>query len=166
VPYRTVHVDDLPDAPSPCSKKEVDEALDVEGFGFNVYHVAPGERVPWGYHHHPRHEEVFCVLDGVLTVDTPDGSLIVEEGEALRVPPGHPNRAHNAGEEVVGLIAVGAPKETDEAVIAERCPACGEVTDRRSDRADGGDTIVLRCAGCGAETERFGRRSERGASEG
>ena len=69
--YRTVDVDDLPNAPNPTTaKKEVDEALGVESFGFNVYTVAPGERVPWGFHSHPRHEEVFYVLDGVLTVDT------------------------------------------------------------------------------------------------
>lgn len=158
MPYRKRRVDDLPDAPSPATaKKEVDEALGVEAFGFNVYTVEPGERVPWGYHHHPRHEEVFYVLDGVLTVDIPEGSVVVESGEALHVPPGHPNRAHNAGEAVVRLIAVGAPKTTDEAVIEERCPACGDLTDRRGERTDDGDTVVLRCTACGAETDRFGR---------
>ncbi|WP_380677291.1 cupin domain-containing protein [Salinigranum sp. GCM10025319] len=156
--YRTVDVDDLPNAPNPTTaKKEVDEALGVESFGFNVYTVAPGERVPWGFHSHPRHEEVFYVLDGVLTVDTAGEPIVVEAGEALRVPPGHPNRARNAGETSVRLIAVGAPKETDEAVIEERCASCGEVTDRRSERTDDGDTVVLRCAGCGVETDRFGR---------
>ena len=158
--YRTVRVEELPNAPNPTTaKKEVDEALGVEAFGFNVYTVAPGERVPWGFHSHPRHEELFYVLDGVLTVDTPEGSMVVEAGEALYVPPGHPNRAHNAGDVVVELVAVGAPKETDEAVIAERCPACGEVTGRESERTDDGDTVVLRCDGCGAETDRFGRGS-------
>ena len=158
--YRTVRVDDLENAPSPArEKKEVDEALGVEAFGFNVYTVAPGERVPWGFHSHPRHEEVFYVLEGELTVDTADDPLTVEAGEALFVPPGHPNRAHNAGEEVVRLVAVGAPKETNETVIEEHCPACGEVTERRGERVDGGDTVVLFCIECGVETDRFGRAS-------
>jgi mannose-6-phosphate isomerase-like protein (cupin superfamily) len=158
--YRTVRVDDLPNAPSPAhAKKEVDEALGVETFGFNVYTVAPGERVPWGFHRHPRHEEVFYVLDGTLTVDTADEPLVVEAGEALFVPPGQPTRAHNAGTEMVRLVAVGAPKETDEAVIEEHCPACGAVTGRRGERVDDGDTVVLFCTDCGAETDRFGRES-------
>jgi uncharacterized cupin superfamily protein len=158
MPYRKRRVDDLPNAPSPAAtKKEVDEALGVEAFGFNVYTVEPGERVPWGYHHHPRHEEVFYVLEGVLTVDTPDEPVIVEAGEAHHVPSEHPNRAHNAGEAVVRLIAVGAPKATDEAVIEERCPSCGERTGRRGERADDGDTVRLHCTACGAETDRFGR---------
>ena len=159
--YRKIPVDEIRNAPSPTTeKREVGEALGVESFGFNVYTVAPGERVPWGYHRHPRHEEVFYVLEGTLTVDTPDGALVVETGEALRVPAEHPNRAHNAGEEAVRLIAVGAPKATDEALIEEECPSCGEMTDRRGERVDGGDTIVLRCTDCGAETDRFGRGSE------
>jgi uncharacterized cupin superfamily protein len=92
--YRTVRVDDLENAPSPArEKKELDEALGIEAFGLNVYTVAPGERVPWGFHRHPRHEEAFYVLEGVLTVDTTDESLTVEAGEVLSVPPNHPTRA-------------------------------------------------------------------------
>lgn len=156
--YRLVDVDDLQSAPNPTTaKQEIDEALGVDAFGFNRYVVAPGERVPWGYHSHPRHEEVFYVLEGVLTVDTPEGSLRVEAGEALYVPPDHLNRAHNAGDDVVELLAVGAPKATDEAVIEEECPACGAVTGRRGERTDGGDTIVLHCTECDAAVDRFSR---------
>lgn len=159
--YRTVRVDDLENAPGPArEKKELDEALGIEAFGLNVYTVAPGERVPWGFHRHPQHEEAFYVLEGVLTVDTTDESLTVEAGEVLSVPPDHPTRAHDAGAETVRLVAVGAPKETDEAVIEERCPDCGAVTERRGERVDGGDTVVLFCTGCEAETDRFGRESQ------
>jgi uncharacterized cupin superfamily protein len=160
VSYQTVRVDAIENAPNPTTaKREVDEALGVESFGFNVYTVAPGERVPWGYHRHPRHEELFYVLDGALTVETPSDPVIVEAGEAVAIPENGPNRAHNAGDEAVRFIAVGAPKETDEAVIMEPCPACGEVTDRRSERRDDGDTVVLFCADCAVETERFGREN-------
>jgi mannose-6-phosphate isomerase-like protein (cupin superfamily) len=156
--YPTVRVDEIENAPNPTTaKREVDEALDVDSFGFNVYTVAPGERVPWGYHRHPRHEELFYVLAGVLTVDTPDEPVTVAAGEAVAIPPNGLNRAHNAGDEDVRFVAVGAPKETDEAVIEERCPACGRVTDRQSERRDDGDTVVLFCADCEAETDRFGR---------
>lgn len=156
--YRTVRVSDLPNGLSPASeKKEIDEALGVETFGFNRYAVDPGQRVPWGPHYHPRHEEVFYVLEGELTVDTPEGAQTVTAGEALYVPPEHPNCAHNAGDERVVLIAVGGPKETDEAVIEDHCPNCETVTERTSELADGGETAVLSCAACGVETDRFSR---------
>jgi uncharacterized cupin superfamily protein len=160
--YPTVRVDDIENAPSPATaKREVDEALGIDSFGFNVYTVAPGERVPWGMHRHPRHEELFYVLAGTLTVDTPDDSVAVEAGEAVAIPRNRSNRAHNAGEAVVRVVAAGAPKETDEAIIEERCPECRVVTERRSERRDDGETVVLFCEGCGAETDRFGRESER-----
>lgn len=158
--YPIVRVDELQNALSPATaKREVDEALGIDSFGFNVYTVAPGEQIPWGRHYHPRHEEVFYVLEGTLTVETPSASLVVEAGEAIAIPPGQPNRAHNDSEDVVRLVAVGAPKETDEAVIEERCPSCDEVTERRSERRDGGGTVVLFCTGCGVETDRFGREN-------
>ena len=156
--YPTVRVEDIENAASPATaKREVDEALGIDSFGFNVYTVAPGERIPWGSHRHPDHEELFYVLDGELTVDTPDGSIRLGAGEAIGIPRNQPNCAHNAGEDVVRVVAAGAPKETDDAVIEEHCPACEAVTERRSERRDGGDTVVLFCTGCGAATDRFSR---------
>ena len=153
--YRKVVVDELPDAPSPTRhKKEVDEAVGAGAFGFNVYVADPGERVPWGYHYHPDHEELFYVLDGELAVDTEDGEVRVQAGKALFVPRGAPNRARAVGEAPARFVAVGAPKADDGAVIEERCPACGEVTDRESRRE--AETVVLSCAACGTETDRFG----------
>lgn len=70
--YPRVKVDELPDAPNPTAhKKEVDEALGIDSFGFNVYVARPGERLPWGYHYHPDHEELLYVLEGELAVETP-----------------------------------------------------------------------------------------------
>lgn len=154
--YPVVRVDELPNAASPATaKREVDEALDIETFGFNVYTVERGEQVPWGMHRHPRHEELFYVLEGTLTVETSEESLTVEAGEAIAIHAGQANRAHNAGTETVRLVAAGAPKETDEAVIEEWCPTCEERTTRRSERVDDGDTVALFCVGCGEETRRF-----------
>lgn len=154
--YRHVRVDDLPDVPAPTRhKREVDEAVGATEFGFNVYEAAPGERVPWGYHRHPDHEELFYVLSGELAVETPAGEFRVSPQEAFFVPPEHPNRARAAGDEACRFIAVGAPKATDTAVISEECPTCGEATDREYEvREDGGETVyALLCAGCGAEVE-------------
>ncbi|MDZ7702326.1 MAG: cupin domain-containing protein [Halobacteriales archaeon] len=153
--YRTVAVDELPDAPNPTRhKKEVDEAVGATAFGFNVYEAEPGELVPWAAHRHPDHEELFYVLEGELAVETPDGEFAVGAGEAFFVPADAPNSARAAGEGRTRLVAVGAPKDADGAVIEEPCPACGELTRWESSRD--GEIVVLHCSDCGAETRRFG----------
>jgi quercetin dioxygenase-like cupin family protein len=155
--YQHVVVEELPDAPNPTRhKKEVDDAVGATTFGFNVITADPGEQVPWGYHHHPDHEELLYVLDGRLRVETPAGAYDVDAGEAFFVPPGAPQRAV-AGEEGCRLVAVGAPKDTDRAVLAEECPACGEPTDRdySAEETDETTVYVLTCAACGAETNRL-----------
>lgn len=157
--YAHVTVDDLPDAPSPTRhKKEVDEAVGATAFGFNRYTADPGEQLPWGRHHHPDHEEVLYVLSGTVRVDTPDGEFRVGSGEAFFVPAGAPQKAVAAGDEPAEVIAVGAPKETDRAVIREACPECGEVTGREYEytEEDGRTVVVLTCGECNAETLRFG----------
>lgn len=166
---KRVSASDLPDAPNPTSrKKEVDEAVGASAFGFNVYEVRPGERVPWGYHSHPDHEELFYVVSGGITVDTEDGPVRAEAGDAVFVSPGEKNRARNDGEEAAELVAVGAPKNEDDAVIEEECPACGAVTDRtyESVESDGRAVYVLSCAACGAETDRFGAGPDDGNETG
>ncbi|SEO81865.1 Cupin domain protein [Halogranum amylolyticum] len=155
--YRKVTVDDLPNTPNPTrEKREVDEAVGAAAFGFNVFRADPGERLPWGYHSHPEQEELFYVVAGELAVETPEREYHVEAGEAFFVPPDHPNCARAVGDESIEVIAVGAPKDSDEATIAEECPVCGGVTDRTYEtETDGDTTYVLRCARCGAETDRF-----------
>lgn len=176
--YPHVRVKELPDAPNPTAhKKEVDEALGIEAFGFNVYTARPGERLPWGYHSHTDHEELVYVIEGRLAVETPatrngdesedtadrtdesrDGILCVRAGEALFVPPGAPQCARAVGKKPAQVIAIGAPKSTDDAVIAEYCPACEATTDRTHEAIETDDepVYVLSCAECGTETDRFG----------
>lgn len=152
--YRKVAVEQLSDAPNPTShKKEVDEAVGATEFGFNLYVAEPGQRLPWGYHRHPNHEELFYVLDGELEVETSDGVVEVGAGEALFVPRGAPNRAVAVGSGPVRVVAVGAPKDSDGAVIEETCPACGEETGREHETD--GETYVLSCAACGATVDRL-----------
>jgi len=155
--YRRVAVDGLPNRPNPSRvKREVDEAVGATAFGFNVYEADPGEQLPWGYHSHPDHEELFYVVAGVLVVETPEEEYRVGAGEAFFVPPDHPNRARAVGDEPARVVAVGAPKADDRAVIAEQCPACGADTDREYETVEEGSVYVLRCVDCGTETDRFG----------
>jgi quercetin dioxygenase-like cupin family protein len=154
VDFEKVAVEALPDAPNPTRhKKEVDEAVGATEFGFNVYEAAPGERVPWGYHRHPNHEELFYVLSGALAVEVADETVRVEAGEVLFLPPDTLNLARAVGEEPARFVAVGAPKDGDEAIIEQECPSCGEVADVESE--DVGDEYVLTCAACGTELDRL-----------
>jgi hypothetical protein len=106
---------------------------------------------------HPDHEELLHVLEGQLRVETPVGEFDVGAGEVLFVPANHPQKAVAVGDDPASVIAVGAPKDSDGATIAERCDACGERTDREFETADeeGTTVYVLSCAGCGAETDRL-----------
>lgn len=156
--YRQVAVDDLPDAPNPTrAKREVDEAVGGTTFGYNVFVAEPGEKLPWGYHYHPDHEEVLHVLAGELGVETADGERHVGPGEVLFVPPNHPQKAVAVGDEPARVIAVGAPKASDGATIVEECEACGDRTGRdfEATEEDGVTVFVLTCAGCDVETDRL-----------
>jgi hypothetical protein len=53
------------------------------------------------------------------------------------------------------VVAVGAPKGSDGAVVEEHCAACGESTGRDYEIEEDGEVYVLYCAGCGAEADRL-----------
>ncbi|MFB6080803.1 MAG: cupin domain-containing protein [Haloferacaceae archaeon] len=167
VGYRRVALSDLPDGLSPArSKKELDEAVGARAFGCNVYGADAGEQLPWGYHRHPDHEELFYVIEGELAVDTPEGTYRVGADEAFFVPPDRRNRARAAADGT-RVVAVGAPKADDGAIIEEECPACGERTrldpvcvdgadETGDDVPEGSPAYALRCADCGTEVRRIG----------
>jgi len=175
--YPRVQVDEVSDTPNPTAhKREIDEALGANAVGFNLYVARPGERLPWGYHYHPDHEELLYVLDGKLEIETPetrsenaevdetDGRLDCESsfrvgaGEALLIPAGAPQCTRAVGESSARVIAVGAPKDADSAVIEGYCPACEKRTDRTYEpiEAEGEPIYVLSCTERGTETDRFG----------
>jgi quercetin dioxygenase-like cupin family protein len=154
--YRHVDVEELPDVPNPTRhKKQVDEEVGAETFGFNVYTAEPGEQLPWGFHRHPDHEELFYVVDGRVAFETGEERYEVSEGEAFFVPRDAPNRGVATGEAPATVVAVGAPKATDDAVVEEPCPECGERTDRDHEvvERDGSTAYRLHCASCGAALE-------------
>jgi quercetin dioxygenase-like cupin family protein len=155
--YPRVDVEALPDAPNPTThKKEVDEALGIEAFGFNVYTARPGERLPWGYHYRLDHEELLYVIEGELELETPetrgtggddDGGTAdgggedegepprLAAGEALLVSPGAPQCTRAVGDSVTRVIAAGAPKDADGAVISEFCPPVRNTPTGRTTKA-------------------------------
>lgn len=111
--YRTVDVDDVepePDRPSECRKLTEPGGLDE--MAINRFRPEPGEDIPLAYHYHDDQEEAFYVLDGTLSVETPEGTFEVHEDELFVVDPGSPQRAHVAADadEAATVLAIGAPQ--------------------------------------------------------
>lgn len=153
-----IDVDALPDAPNPTDhKKELDEAVGASEVGVNVFVAQPGQMIPFGRHYHPNQEEFLYVVEGTVTMETAEGEFEVGANEAVFVPPGARQKATAAGDEPVRVIAIGAPKAADEAVLVEYCPACEERTGRDFDprEEDGDHVMVLSCAECGTETGQY-----------
>jgi uncharacterized cupin superfamily protein len=55
--------------------------------GFGVYEVEPGEST-WPYHFEVNEEEWLLVIDGELTVRTPEGERKLRAGDVACFPPG------------------------------------------------------------------------------
>lgn len=61
--------------------------LGGEMLGASVYVLAPGQK-SFPYHFHHSNEELLIVLDGEVTVRTPDGESIAGRGDAALFPRG------------------------------------------------------------------------------
>ena len=71
---------------------DVSEALGSTDFAMFVYDVPPrGASAPYHYEYD---EEWLLVVDGEITVRTPDGEHTLERGDLVRFPAG-PDGAHN-----------------------------------------------------------------------
>lgn len=110
--YRIVGVADVepePDRSSQCRKLSGPGELDK--MAINHFTPAPGEEIPLAYHYHDEQEEAFYVLDGTLSVETPEGIFEVEEDELFVVDPGSPQRAFvpDDADGPATVLAIGAP---------------------------------------------------------
>jgi len=122
-------------------------ALGLEHAAINHYRVPPEAGLPAGLHAHADQEEVFLVLEGVAAFETMDGERRVGAGEALRFPPGEFQSGSNAGDGDLVLLAVGAPRDSEDVRLPAPCPDCGH--DELRLETDGG--VVFVCPDCAAE---------------
>jgi uncharacterized cupin superfamily protein len=114
--YHTISPAALPATPDrPCVQRSVSDAADLDQLAANVYEVEPGEQVPLAYHYHDHQEELFYVLSGTLSVETPEGTYEVGDGDVFVVEPDSPQRAYNpeSATEPVRTFVVGAPAVDD-----------------------------------------------------
>lgn len=151
---------DPSDGGSDAARAALGDALGTTDVAVVHYRLAPGEGLPSGLHAHSDQEEVFVVLAGTLAFehlppvqdwpadDRPVGETVtVAASEAVRFAPGEFQTGYvpeSAGGEAV-VLALGAPRETEDVRIPAGCPDC----DARTLRVGtGGDTVTLDCPDC------------------
>ena len=131
--------------------RNVADALGTTDLAMNRYSLAPGEDFTSGLHTHLDQEEVFYVIEGTATFETPDGSREVDAGEAIRFAPGDYQQGRNDGDERVVALALGAPKESTEVRVPMDCPECNE-SDDMALRFENGE-MTLQCPECGTTVD-------------
>jgi len=133
---------------SDAEKQSLGYALGTTDVAINRYRVEPGNRLA-GLHAHADQEEIFVVLDGTVTFETLDGVVTVSPGEAVRFEPGEHQSGKNDADTDAVVLALGAPRDTNELLIPIVCPECGH-EEQRLVRTDTGGALV--CSACGTES--------------
>jgi quercetin dioxygenase-like cupin family protein len=83
--------------------------LGATSLGINLIRLQPGQR--GRIHRHERQEEIYVVLDGVLTLYVEGEPHEVREGQAARVAPEERRQLVNASSGRLALLALGADGE-------------------------------------------------------
>jgi mannose-6-phosphate isomerase-like protein (cupin superfamily) len=83
--------------------------LGVTSFGMNQIVLQPGQR--GRIHRHQRQEEVYLVLEGLLTLVIDGEETDIGEGELIRVAPRLRRQLLNRGPAPVVLIALGGERD-------------------------------------------------------
>lgn len=126
-------------------RRGLSEPLGTSNIAINHYRIGPGEGFPGGLHAHMDQEEVFAVIEGEATFETMAGKITVGEGEVIRFAPGEFQSGANESDRYLVVLAMGAPRSTEDVRIPVECPECGDGTLR----LDSGETgIVFLCPNC------------------
>lgn len=131
-------------------RRGLSDPLGTTDFAINRYRLDPGERFSGDLHTHMDQEEVFAVIEGEATFETPDDEITVSAGEAIRFGPGEYQSGKNDGEETVVAFAMGAPRGSEDVRVPRKCPEC-EHENMRAIPGDDGFNLV--CPECSAELE-------------
>ncbi|WP_267642338.1 cupin domain-containing protein [Haloarchaeobius amylolyticus] len=144
---RDVAADDLGAA---SERHRLSRELATTDLALHRYRLAPGDGLPGGLHAHADQEEVFVVLAGTATFETPEAPgdrVTVSAGEAVRFAPGEFQSGWNRGDADCVVLALGAPRESEDTRVPIPCPDCGHGDLRLA--LDGADP-TLDCPDCGA----------------
>ncbi|WP_231190332.1 cupin domain-containing protein [Haladaptatus sp. DYF46] len=129
-------------------RRGLSEPLETTNLALNHYCIGSGEGFPGGIHTHMDQEEVFIVIEGEALFETLDGKVTVSEGEAIRFAPGEFQSGKNESHTDLVVLAIGAPRDSEDVRIPVECPEChhGNV---QLDFNEGGLRFV--CPRCGVE---------------
>lgn len=128
------------------------EALGTTDMAVNHYRLQPDDRLSSGLHTHEDQEEVFIVTEGEVTFHTDaadDDQVTVSAGEVIRFAPGEFQTGGNHGEEEAEMIALGAPRDSEDIRVPRVCPECDAEVVRVVPAEDG--TFGFVCPECGEE---------------
>lgn len=131
-------------------RRGLSDPLGTTDLALNRYRLDPGERFTSDLHAHMDQEEVFVVVEGEATFETPDGEVTVEEDEAVRFAPGEFQSGKNDADAELVAFALGAPRDTEDVRISRECPDCGHGNVRLIPNEDG---FGLQCPECGTELD-------------
>jgi mannose-6-phosphate isomerase-like protein (cupin superfamily) len=90
------------------------DPLDCEKLGITLLELEPGGKGKSHHHAEERHEEVYLVVDGELTVQLggtetePETEVTLDAGETIRVAPETRRQLQNSGDERVRVVIAGA----------------------------------------------------------
>lgn len=91
------------------------EALGLERTGLSLQHLLPGQRTPFGHHHHNA-EETYVVLSGSGTLRVDDDEIALAARDAVRVAPTL-TRAFLAGPDGLEYLAFGPRARGDGDIV-------------------------------------------------
>lgn len=130
------------------ASRRLSDYLGTTDLAINHYRIAPGDGLSGGLHAHADQEEVFVVVEGEATFETMSGDVVASEGEVIRFDPGEFQSGRNDADGDLAVIAIGAPRDSDDVRVPLACPECAH-DDVRLDFAGGATTFV--CPDCEAE---------------
>jgi uncharacterized cupin superfamily protein len=99
--------------------------LNLADVAINYYELEPGDSMSGGLHTHMGQEEIFYVLEGTATFETPEETVEVGADEAIRFAPGEYQEGANESDERVRALALGAPQDQGETRAMFPCENCG-----------------------------------------
>lgn len=107
-------------------RRGLTEELNASDLAINYYRLDPEQSLSGGMHAHMDQEEVFYVVDGTVTFETPDGEHAVGPDEAIRFAPGEYQTSANRTDDEAVVIALGAPQESTDVRVPMECRECGD----------------------------------------
>ncbi|KZN25900.1 hypothetical protein A4G99_01140 [Haladaptatus sp. R4] len=132
---KSVSIDEADESgDSEISRHELTEPLGTTHVAINYYRLAPEEGLPGGLHTHMDQEEVFVVIEGKaafemypsIDAENEEGKTVtINAGEAIRFAPGEFRSGKNESDDELVILALGAPRDSNEVRFPVDCPDCG-----------------------------------------